>query len=99
MNGPRWSIASFLLLGCVAWCASPEPSPLDAELAYAERMLREADVATDGPGVLNFIRAHTLSEDDLDRLQVTVRALGSPEFVERESASRSLVAAGRPALP
>jgi hypothetical protein len=61
-------------------------------------MLRAANVATDGPGVLSFIRAHTLTEDDLERLRVSVRLLGSSEFLERENASRSLIAAGRPAL-
>jgi hypothetical protein len=86
------------LLGCFTAAAPAAPSHPDADLAYAERMLRAAGVATDGPGVLNFIRAHTLSEDDLDRLRVRVRALGSSEFFERESASRVLVAAGRPAL-
>ena len=109
MNGPRWkalvlcsvrgSVPGFLLLGCLAGVVSAEPARPDADLLYAERMLRAADVATDGPGVLHFIRAHTLSEDDLERLRTTVRSLGSADFSERESASRALVAAGRPALP
>ncbi len=61
--------------------------------------MRAAGVATDGSSVLAFIREHTLSEEELERLAVTVRQLGSPEFEAREKASRSLITAGRAALP
>jgi hypothetical protein len=87
-----------LLGGCVstAFAESPARNP---DIAYAERTLRAAGVATDGRGVLAFIREHTLSEKALQKLAATVRELGAAEFTQREKASQVLVAAGRPALP
>jgi HEAT repeat protein len=76
-----------------------EQSPRDPELLYAERTLADAKAAVDGPGVLAFLRRHTLSEDELDKLAQTVRRLGAPEFAERERAAHTLIAAGRAALP
>lgn len=58
-----------------------------------------AGVPTDGPGVLAFIRAHTLSDEALQKLAATVRRLGANEFTHREEASKLLIAAGRPVLP
>lgn len=71
----------------------------DPEILYAERTLRGAGSAVDGPSVLAFLRRHTLSEEELDELAQTVRQLGSAEFEERERAGRRLIAAGRAALP
>jgi HEAT repeat protein len=73
--------------------------PLDADVAHAERTLKEAGLATDADSVLAFIRAHTLSEEEQERLAATVRQLGDGSYLVREQASRSLIAAGRPALP
>ena len=88
-----------LLLGCWLSATFADTAGADPDVAYAERTLRAAGAATDGPGVLAFIRDHTLSDLDLDRLAHTVRLLGAADFSEREKASHALVAAGRPALP
>ena len=79
--------------------ALAEPASNDPEIVYAERTLREAGSAVDGPSVLAFLRRHTLSEEELDKLAQTVRRLGSADFQERERAGRMLIAAGRAALP
>ncbi len=71
-----------------------EPDP---EVAYAEQILKEAGVASDGAGLLAYFKARTLSQADLDRLAATVRKLGDNDFETREKASHDLVAAGRPA--
>jgi HEAT repeat protein len=81
----------FFLLGAPR--AEP-PGPSEAE-----RLLKAAGVATDGPGLLAFIRSHTLSEAELDDLEATARQLGDVDFEMRQQASERLVAAGRAALP
>ncbi len=73
---------------------SAEPEP---EVVYAEDDLKGKGIATDGPSLLAYIKARTLSQDDLDRLAATVRRLGDNDFETREKASNDLIAAGRPA--
>jgi hypothetical protein len=91
------ALAPYLL---VRLCSAPaEPSRAGSDLAYAERALRKAGVATDGPGLLAFIRGKTLSAEQRSELANKVRALGSTEYTEREKASRELVELGRTALP
>jgi hypothetical protein len=89
---------SLVLAG--AWLSSAaEPVRSSSDLAYVERALRRAGVATDGPGILAFVRSQTLSVEQRKGLANKVRALGSAEYTEREKASRELVALGRTALP
>jgi hypothetical protein len=83
-----------LLLAPPARAAEPDP-----DIAPAEQTLKEAGVATDGPGLLAYLRRHTLSPADRERLAAAVRQLGDHAFPVRERASATLAAAGRPALP
>jgi hypothetical protein len=71
----------------------------DPELASAERVLKEARQATDGPALLKFFRDRTLADADRAKLAELVRRLGADEFAEREKASQDLVRAGRFAVP
>jgi HEAT repeat protein len=90
------SLSPFLL---VSMKAADPGGAVDPALTAAERALEEAGAATDGPGLLAYIRRHTLSDADQERLAAAVRQLGSIEFEERERASRQLATAGRAALP
>jgi hypothetical protein len=96
-------LALFLTLsGCLLalWSSTTaEPSSSPSDLAYAERALRKAGADIDGAGLLAFIRARTMSDEQRKGLANKVRALGSAEYTEREKASRELVALGRAALP
>ena len=74
---------------------SAEPDP---QVTYDEATLRSKGIATDGPGLLAYFKARTLSAADLDRLAATVRNLGDNDFETREKASHDLIAAGRPAF-
>lgn len=76
-----------------------EPSLPRADFAYAERALRKAGVATQGNGLLAYLRAHTLTAAKRQTLANKVRSLGSAEYSEREKAGRELVEVGRVALP
>ncbi len=91
------------LATCFAWCAlSGLLTPAcaaDPQWAYAERVLRKAGAKTDGSGLLQFIRAQTLSEEQRKALADKVRSLGAADFAEREKVSRELASLGSVALP
>jgi outer membrane protein assembly factor BamB len=72
-------------------CASEPVSP-------EEQLLREQNIATDGPGLLAYLKAQTPSPAEQARLAQAVEQLGHRSFHTREKATRSLIAAGRPAL-
>jgi hypothetical protein len=84
--------AILLLVGLRTPAAPDEP---DAD----EALLRAAMIATDGPGLLAFLRARTLEEGDVAKLEAFVRQLGDDSYEEREKASRALAGYGRLALP
>jgi hypothetical protein len=83
----------------ILFLSAAEPSRSNPDFAYAERALRKIGTATDGNGLLTFIRANTLNEAKRKDLAAKVRALGSADFTEREKATQDLVALGRAALP
>src|SRR5438034_540461 len=62
-----------------------------------EAILKAAGVPSDGPGLAALFRRMAVGEvPDVHQL---VRRLGSPEFAEREEATRAITAVGRAALP
>jgi hypothetical protein len=69
------------------------------ELSADEEMLREARIATDGPGLLEFFRQRVIDTSDADRIKALIRQLGDDSFERREQASRQLVAIGGRARP
>lgn len=87
-------VAALLLLGSRAFADPPGA----AEIAADEKILTEAHVATDGPSLVHYFRKRSLTEEDLARLEQTVRRLGAPLYADRERASRDLIEAGRPAV-
>jgi hypothetical protein len=64
-----------------------------------ETLLKHSGIATDGPGLLTFLRQHTTTEADETALKKLVRNLGDERFRTRERASATLVAMGTRALP
>lgn len=97
MHAPCQARLSLLLVLVLA--GGGRGAEADAELAYAEKILDEAKVATDGLTLLQFFRDRTLAADDLRKLADKVRLLGDNSFAAREKASRDLVLAGRVAVP
>lgn len=91
----RLSPCLVLLIALSSFAAEPA----NPDLGYAEAALRKIGAATDGEGLLAFIRARTLTEAQRKELAAKVRALGSAEYSEREKASRQLVTWGQTALP
>jgi HEAT repeat protein len=92
MSRAIW-LVPVLLVGAAR---ADEPDP---ELVYAEKALKDADVATDGASLLRFFRQRTLTEDQRADLVAAVRRLGDDDFDTREQAAADLIRAGRKALP
>src|SRR5207245_664400 len=93
-----WSpTALAILAGCLL---SPVPGPVDPEANAAdEQLLKGVHLALDGPALLDFLRAQTLTETSRARVQALIRQLGDRAFAQREQASTELIALGRLALP
>ena len=89
-----------LLLTCGLRAADDpaKPAEPDPELVFAEKLLKDANVVTDGPGLIAFFKARTLTPTEQERLTAAIQHLGDDGFEEREKASAQLIAAGRLAL-
>ena len=94
MRIPALVVVAALLLGTGAALAAPSP----AEVAADEKVLADARIPADGPALVQFFRKRSLTEEDLARLEQTVRRLGAPLYADRERATRELIEAGRPAV-
>lgn len=99
LRGVRFREASLIAFGVLILTVHLAAAADDADAAYAEHILRDEGVPSDAPGVAAYLRAHTLSEEELDRLERAVRLLGDDEYRERESACKRLIEAGLAALP
>jgi HEAT repeat protein len=62
-------------------------------------MVHQAGLTPDVPSLLAFFRQHTLTPDDMRRIEALVRQLGDDVFGRREEAARELVRRGEPAAP
>jgi len=71
----------------------------DADFAEDERLLKDAKIATDGPGLLEFIRQRILTTAEIKRIDVLVERLADREFRNREQATMDLKAIGTASLP
>src|SRR5205814_5254439 len=64
-----------------------------------EEAVRAAGVKVDGPGLLGFLRARTLDEEDRKDIEEQIRKLSSRVFTVREQAFEALKKRGTPAIP
>ena len=94
----RTMLLSALLL---CWPLSQAAWPGEDEQRLAEdvKCLQDAGVATDGPGLLEFLRKKTLSEDQRRGIKELIEQLGSKDFKVREKATKQLRALGQAAVP
>ena len=90
-----------LLAALVVLLAAPGRPWLRADEAADNdrQFLEECKVATDGPGLLRFLRSGTLTDAGRRELARLIGQLGDPAFKTREKASRKISGNGRPALP
>jgi hypothetical protein len=94
-----------LLVACVA-CglipsgAAAQTTPeVDGEVAEDAAFLKEANVRTDGPGLLAYLRKQTLKDDEQQQITAIVKKLDGKSFQTREKAAAELIAVGPKALP
>ena len=96
MSPRRWPLPllALLALGLArATAADPDPAADD------EQTLRAADLPTDGPGLLDFLRKRTLPDADRLRALGYIRQCGDADFDVRERASADLRAMGSAVRP
>lgn len=91
--------AVLLVAGILIAAEAPKTVEPDAELVYAERVLKDANITCDGPALLAFFKARTLTPAKQQQLAAAIAKLGDDRFEVREQGSNDLVAAGRLALP
>src|SRR5262245_54698629 len=95
----RWKHFAAALGLALLFMPANGPSAEPSAVALDVQMLREANIATDGPGLLAFLRKRTLANSDLDHIRALIRDLGNDSFETREKASAQLVASGAVAIP
>lgn len=88
------SVASLFIVGamvsslCSAFVTDVETLTAD------EQAFKAANLKTDGPAVIAFVRQHTLTEADRERIESLIAKLGDKSFRVREKASAELVDLG-----
>jgi HEAT repeat protein len=99
MRTPLYLLAgSLFAVSLVASAEPPGTTQPEPDLSYAEKVLKDGNVTADGPGLIAFFKARTLTQAEQDRLTAAIRDLGDDSFEVREKASAVIVAAGRLAL-
>ena len=88
------SLLALLALGLVrAAAADPEAAAED------EQILHAAEMPTDGPGLLDFLRKRSLADADHFRALALIRKLGDANYDVREQATASVRAMGPAVRP
>jgi HEAT repeat protein len=64
-----------------------------------EKLLKDAKVATDAPALLDYLRKHTITAKEREKIDGLVKQLGDDSFKVREKASEDLLALGTITLP
>ncbi len=88
-----------MLLGLSAALAWTAPAAQNATLSQDEQSLKNAGIATDGQGLLEYFRRHTPSAEEQAALKQRAAQLGSSIFAVRVKATDELIRAGRSSLP
>jgi hypothetical protein len=88
-----------VVLGAFIVAVNAQGADLPASFARDEELLKNARIATDGPGLLEFIRKKcTLSAVTAEHIDSLIERLGDNSFRKREQASADLKAIGSAAL-
>jgi len=85
-------LCSILLLGLSVLLVTGHAK--DADPTPDEQVLKENKIASDGPALLEFIRARTVNGNDAAQIKMLIKQLGDDDFETREKASAQLVNLG-----
>jgi hypothetical protein len=86
-----------LLFACLT--AVAQPSEVDLEMAEDIAFLRAANLHTDGPALLDYLRKQTLQGGERQKIAGIVSRLDDKALKKREQAAADLLALGPKALP
>ena len=92
-------LLSSALLFWVSLCQAASLHEATENLAQDVKLLQDAGVVSDGPGLLQFFRKKTLSEEQRRQIEELVQQLGSKNFAVRDKATKQLIALGHAAAP
>src|SRR5262245_6577906 len=67
---------------------------LGGDAAEDEQQLKDARLASDGPGLLRFFKERAVASADEAKINALIKQLGNDDFAKREEASQRLVAIG-----
>ncbi len=95
MRLPSYLLSAAALLSLAR---APVAAQVGSRGADDEKILRAANVAVDGPGLLALLRRHVPTKEDEARIVGLIRQLADKVFKVREQAGAKLIAAGPPAL-
>src|SRR5262249_42865076 len=93
---------AMMLWAALAWlvcspgyssASATDNDPCDPDLEF----LKESKVATDAPGLINYLAERTGHDADLLQLEELIKQLGSTDFKARRQAMERLIALGPPA--
>jgi HEAT repeat protein len=74
--------------------------PSTAQDASAdEKTLKQANIGTDGPALLAYLKQRTLDDAQVGKIKTLIRQLGDDDFQTREKATEELPAYGAAAVP
>jgi len=95
-----WNRFAWLLLVCLLssldqFASAAAPTPLSGD----EQKLKDAGLAIDGPGLLDFFRRQTLTRAAREKIATLVQQLGDKAFRIRDKASAELAMMGMIAVP
>ncbi len=78
----------------VLLCAGADQPAPPSSVSAAEKKLKAADLKTDGPALLAFLKARSLSDEERERVDILIAELGASSHKVREQASKDLIAKG-----
>lgn len=92
------------VIGKFGWLGGPVVGALLLAVATAaespsdEQLVKQAQIPSDGPGLVSYFRQRTVAGNDRQRIESLIERLGDPVYAVRERATTDLIASGLPAV-
>src|SRR5437763_1513539 len=90
----RGSLVCLFLLGCFPLAFAGQSADSTKQTDVDEKKLQSVNLKTDGPALVGFLKARTLTDEDRERADLLIGQLGASSFKVREQASAELIAKG-----
>jgi HEAT repeat protein len=83
----------------VTWSPGRGPTSDSKQLEADIEQLKGAKIATEGSGLLSFLKSRTLSDEERGKAEVLIAQMGAMSFRTREQALQGLIEKGPGAIP